>query len=132
MLMRFSSPSLWAYYTNDKISAAPIYNDDLAGMPDAFIITAEYDPLKDETAAYAKKLREAGIEVTERLYPKMIHGFFQFGGVIDEGREAIAAVAEYIRERSAIQAPWSCIPVTARVSPNTTSKMRPAKSDKVE
>jgi acetyl esterase len=95
-----SAIELWAYYTDDKISAAPIYNDDLARMPDAFILTAEYDPLCDETAAYAKKLREAGVHVTEKLYPKMIHGFFQFGGVIDQGRAAIADVAEYIRNKS--------------------------------
>ncbi|HEV2478126.1 MAG TPA: alpha/beta hydrolase fold domain-containing protein [Puia sp.] len=95
-----SAIELWAYYTDDKIGAAPIYNDDLSGMPNAFIITAEYDPLRDEAIAYAKKLRAAGVRVTERLYPKMIHGFFQFGGVINEGREAIAAVAEYIQYRS--------------------------------
>ena len=95
-----SAIELWEYYTDDKISAAPIYNDDLSGMPGAFILTAEYDPLKDETAAYAQKLRETGIEVTEKLYPKMIHGFFQFGGVIDQGRAAIADVAEYIRVKS--------------------------------
>lgn len=88
---------LWEYYTEDKINAAPIYNDDLYSMPDAFIITAEYDPLQDEAAAYAKKLRRANVEVTEKLYPKMIHGFFQMGGVIDQGREAIASVAGYIK-----------------------------------
>lgn len=95
-----SAVELWAYYTDDKISAAPIYNDNLSGMPDALILTAEYDPLRDEVKAYAQKLRAAGTEVTERLYPKMIHGFFQFGGVLDQGRAAIAAVADYIRQKS--------------------------------
>src|SRR6185437_6261572 len=97
-----SAVELWSYYTDDKISAAPIYNDNLSGMPDAFILTAEYDPLCDEVKAYTQKLRAAGTRVTERLYPKMIHGFFQFGGVIHQGREAIADVAEYIREKSQV------------------------------
>ncbi|PSL50364.1 acetyl esterase [Chitinophaga niastensis] len=88
---------LWEYYTEDKINAAPIFNDDLSGMPDTFIITAEYDPLRDEAMAYAKKLRHANVQVTEKLYPKMIHGFMQMGGVIDQGKEAIATIAEYIR-----------------------------------
>jgi acetyl esterase len=92
-----SGIEFWDYYTKDKIKAAPIFNDDLSGMPDTFIIAAEYDPLVDEVAAYAKKLRQAYVQVTEKVYPKMIHGFFQFGGVIDEGRDSIAAVAEYIR-----------------------------------
>jgi acetyl esterase len=92
-----SAVELWDYYTEDKISASPIFNDYLAGMPDTFIIAAEYDPLRDEDIAYAKKLRNANVRVTEKLYGKMIHGFFQFGGVIDQGREAIATVAEYLR-----------------------------------
>ena len=92
-----SAIELWEYYTADKINAAPIYNDDLHSMPDAFIITAEYDPLLDEAAAYANKLRRANVEVTEKIYPKMIHGFFQMGGVIDQGREAISSVAGYLR-----------------------------------
>lgn len=88
---------LWDYYTEDKINAAPIFNDDLSGMPDTFIITAEYDPVRDEGMAYAARLRQANVQVTEKLYPKMIHGFVQMGGVIDQGREAIAAIAAYIR-----------------------------------
>lgn len=91
-----SALELWDRYTDDKINAAPIFNDNLSDMPEAFIISAEYDPLVDEAAEYAKKLRCANVRVTEKVYPKMIHGFFQFGGVIDEGREAIAAIAEYI------------------------------------
>lgn len=88
---------LWEYYTGGKINAASIFNDDLSGMPDTFIITAEYDPVRDEALVYAKKLRDANVQVTEKLYPKMIHGFVQMGGVIDQGREAIATIAEYVR-----------------------------------
>jgi acetyl esterase len=92
-----SAVELWENYTDDKISAAPIFNDELDGMPDAFILTAEYDPLLDEAGAYATKLRRAHVQVTEKVYRKMVHGFFQMGGVIDQGRMAIADVARYIR-----------------------------------
>jgi acetyl esterase len=88
---------IWEHYTEDKINAAPIFETDLSGMPDTFIITAEYDPLRDEAFAYANKLKSANVQVTEKLYPKMIHGFFQMGGVIEQGKEAIAAVANFIR-----------------------------------
>jgi len=96
-----SAVEFWNYYTEDKIQAAPIFNDDLSGMPDTLIIIGEYDPLLDEVTQYAQKLRQAYVEVTERLYPKMLHGFFQMGGVIDEGREAIETVARYIRYKLA-------------------------------
>ncbi|HVU58206.1 MAG TPA: alpha/beta hydrolase [Puia sp.] len=92
-----SAIELWEYYTKGNSHAAPIYNDDLSGIPDTFIIVGEYDPLVDEAAAYGEKLRRAHVQVTEKIYPKMIHGFFQFGRVIDQGREAIADIARYIR-----------------------------------
>ncbi|MBC9915166.1 alpha/beta hydrolase [Chitinophaga varians] len=94
-----SGIELWNYYTDDKIKAAPIYNNDLSGMPDTFMIAAEYDPLRDEIMNYAQKLRQANVEVTEKLYPKMIHGFFQMGGVIDQGKEVIVAISAYLRNK---------------------------------
>jgi len=94
-----SMVEVWDYYTEDKVSATAMFNGDLSGMPDTLIIIAEYDPLVDECMIYAKKLRDANVPVTEKVYPKMIHGFFQFGGVIDEGKESIAAVAEYLRDK---------------------------------
>lgn len=92
----------WEWYTNDKINAAPIYNRDLKNMPDTLIITAEYDPLRDEAIQYAEKLRQAHITVTETRYPKMIHGFFQMGGMIDEGKLAIKEVASYLKYKFSI------------------------------
>jgi acetyl esterase len=92
-----SGIEFWGYYTEDKVKAAPIFNENLSRMPDTFMVIAEYDPLVDEAAFYAKKLRQAYVQVTEKIYPKMIHGFFQFGGVIDEGRTAIADAAAYIK-----------------------------------
>src|SRR5262249_658399 len=51
-----------------------------AGVAPAWIATAEYDPLGDEGAAYADKLRAAGVSVTLTCYAGMIHEFFKLGG----------------------------------------------------
>lgn len=62
---------------SDKLNPlmSPIYQDDLVGLPPAFVFTAEYDPLVDEGAAYAQKLKDAGVHTKYKMYDGMIHGF---------------------------------------------------------
>ncbi|RFM33526.1 alpha/beta hydrolase [Chitinophaga silvisoli] len=88
---------IWEDYAGGKREAAPVNEVELVGRPDAFVVLGEYDPLVDEGREYARRLREAYVEVTEKVYAGMIHGFFQMGGVIDEGREVIENVAGYVR-----------------------------------
>ncbi|WP_410118137.1 alpha/beta hydrolase fold domain-containing protein [Agrobacterium tumefaciens] len=70
----------------DKASnpmASPIMSTGLSGLPPALILTAGYDPLRDEGAAYAARLISSGIAVTHIHYPALPHAFIQLIGVID-------------------------------------------------
>ena len=69
--------------------ASPLLAEDCSGLPPAKIITAEYDPLRDEGQAYADKLQNAGVNVSYSCYPKMIHGMFGLVGIVDACRTAM-------------------------------------------
>ena len=81
---------------------SPLWAKDLSGLPPAFILSAEYDSLRDEAEEYARKLRGAGVEVTLKRYDGAIHGFLQMAGVLSLGRRALDEVSNDIRRRTAL------------------------------
>lgn len=75
--------------------AAPLHAD-LTGLPPAHVITAGCDPLCDEGRAYAAKLEEAGVPVTEAHFPGMFHGFLGLGELLPDALEAMAGLGKVI------------------------------------
>jgi acetyl esterase len=77
--------------------ASPLLCPSLEGVAPALVIAAEHDPLVDENAAYADRLRVAGVPVEHIVFPGMLHPFFTLGGVIDEASQAEDLIAAAIR-----------------------------------
>jgi acetyl esterase len=95
----------WDHYLNDKSEAkdfrvAPLLAASLAGLPRAFVVTAEYDVLRDEGQAYAKRMVEAGVEVTHIFVEGMNHGFaasaneFPF---LPQAKDVLRQLAEWVK-----------------------------------
>jgi acetyl esterase len=92
----------WNHYLPDSAAgshpmASPLRAASLTGLPPAFVLTAEFDPLRDEGEAYAARLREAGVAVTLKRYHGMIHGFFSLGAMLAQGKQAIQDAGAALR-----------------------------------
>ena len=102
LLTRDAMVWFWNHYLRsaadgDNPLASPLRANDLRGLPPAMVLTAEFDPLRDEGEAYAMRLQEAGVPVTLKRYAGTIHGFFSLGAVLDQGKQAMADAAAALR-----------------------------------
>lgn len=86
--------------TEDRVDpyASPLLARDHSNLPPAVVITAEFDPLRDEGEAYAEKLREAGVPVKVVRYDGVIHGFVSFLGIVDQAAEALDLIAARVKQ----------------------------------
>lgn len=92
----------WSAYLPDGADprdplASPLYAQNLSGAPPAFLLTAEYDTLRDEGEAYALRLAARGNQVEARRYAGVIHGFFTMPGILQAARDAMHDAAAFVR-----------------------------------
>ncbi|HWB66009.1 MAG TPA: alpha/beta hydrolase [Mycobacteriales bacterium] len=92
-----------AHYLRDEADAVDprasiLLTKDLTGAPPAVIATAEFDPLRDEGAAYAKALVDAGVDVRYHNFDGLIHGFFAFGAFSAGASAAVRELNESFRD----------------------------------
>jgi acetyl esterase len=93
----------WDQYVPDHADrsnpyASPLQAADLSGLPPAYVVSAEYDPLRDEVEAYAERLDEAGNDVTLRRFDGMFHGFFTFSHILPPSQAAGEMVYAVVRD----------------------------------
>jgi acetyl esterase len=101
-LTRDTMKWFWDHYLSDASEGAyphssPLRATDLSGLPPALVITAEYDPLRDEGELYAEKLKATGVPVALSRYNGVNHGFMFWVGVVDKAGAAMNEACEWLR-----------------------------------
>ena len=103
LLSQESMRWFWGHYLRSEVDganpfASPLRADDLSGLPSATVVTAGFDPLRDEGAAYADRLAADSVSVTHRHYERMCHGFLSWTGEVDVADEAMSAVTADVHD----------------------------------
>jgi acetyl esterase len=90
--------------------ASPSHANDLIGLPAAIIVTAEYDPLRDEAEDFGRRLLAAGVDAEVTRYSGQIHGFMGLFGVFADADLALVRLAASLRDR------WSSPVIAGRAA----------------
>ncbi|MBZ9607970.1 alpha/beta hydrolase [Clostridium estertheticum] len=103
-LTRENSEKFISLYTprlQDRKSeyASPLLSKNVKGLPNTLIITAEFDPLRDEGEAYGNKLREAGVNVISTRYEGVTHGFVSMNKITSKSDEALIEISTYLKKQ---------------------------------
>jgi acetyl esterase len=103
LLSRADMEWFWNYYLSSERDRANPYccpgvAKDLSGLPPALIVTAEYDPLRDEAEEYAACLKRAGVAVKCTRYEGVTHAFTGMAPILDKGRQSIIEAAAALHE----------------------------------
>jgi len=77
---------------------SPLLAKDHSNLPPAVVITAQFDPLRDEGEAYAEKLEQAGVPVEFVRFDGMLHGFISFVGLMDQAADALDLIAARVKQ----------------------------------
>lgn len=89
-----------AYFPHTNFNhpdASPLFRNDFSGLPPIHIITAEYDPLRDEGEALFVRMTQQGVKCTAQRYLGVIHGFFQLGGISQTARNLMRDICSLLR-----------------------------------
>ena len=81
----------------EQPDVSPLFVEDCSGLPPGLVVTAEFDPLRDEGEAYAERLRLAGVDVATSRYDGMIHMFYGFDTMFDAARRATTETVSALR-----------------------------------
>jgi|TARA_Y100000310_G_scaffold267001_2_gene278752 acetyl esterase len=101
MLTRESMVWFWNHYAGEEFAdsalVSPLKSTDLSNLPRATVLTAEFDPLRDEGEAYAEKLKAAGVTTLLKRYDGLIHGFISMTDALEGARQAVDLLAGELR-----------------------------------
>lgn len=94
----------WHHYLNDSADgahphASPLRASDFTRLPKTYLMTADYDPLRDEGEAFAAKLVQAEVDTMLVRYDDMNHGFMSWVGILDRADEALDAACAWLKAK---------------------------------
>jgi acetyl esterase len=103
LLSRADMESFWSLYLNHSSEsalplAAPIRAESFQGLPPCLLLTAEYDPLRDEGEEYSSKLAAADVPVIARRHRGVIHGFTNMLAAVPQSKDALLQIATFLRD----------------------------------